>query len=98
MTVSRSPDPEHLLATNAPAAGATESADAVALVEDLAAGVGSSIVRAGSRDVISLSTRAQMLLRAGLAVRALVYGAITNAYRSLQLGSRTIVLEFGVYR
>ena len=98
MTVSRSHDPEHLAATNPPAAGPAEAADAIALVEDIDAGAGTSRVRTGSRDAISLSARAQMLLRAGLAVRALVYDAMTSVYRTLRLGTRTIVLEFGVYR
>jgi hypothetical protein len=51
-----------------------------------------------TRDIIALSVRAQSLIRAGLAVKALIVEGLVNSYRTLTLGARTIVLEFGVYR
>jgi hypothetical protein len=54
--------------------------------------------RALTRDIIALSMRAQSLIRAGLAVKALIVEGLVNSYRTLTLGARTIVLEFGVYR
>jgi hypothetical protein len=98
MTVSRPRDPEHLPAPYAPGAGAMEAPDALALIDDIDATSGSADVKAGLRDTISLSARARMLLRAGLTVRALILDALANTYRTLALGRRTIVLEFGVYR
>lgn len=49
-------------------------------------------------DAIVISTRAGMLIRAGLAVRALVIDVLLHANRSLQLKNRLIVLQAGIYR
>jgi hypothetical protein len=51
-----------------------------------------------ARDAIVLSARANLLIRTGLAVKALVMHALMHVDKSLTLGARTIVLEFGVYR
>jgi len=52
----------------------------------------------GTRDAIVLSLQATLLLRAGLAVRALVIDALTLIQRTVTFDGTTIVLEFGVYR
>jgi hypothetical protein len=98
MTVGRPRDPEHLPAPYATGTGATEAPDALALIDDIDAAGSSADARAGLRDTISLSARARMLLRAGLVVRALILDVLASTYRTLSLGQRTIVLEFGVYR
>ena len=91
MTVLRPRDLTPAGRTGSPATRAVDAAEAVELgALDLAADA--------TRDAIVLSLRASTLLRAGLAVRALIIDALTLMQRSVRLGSRTVVLEFGVYR
>jgi hypothetical protein len=78
--------------------GSAEAFDALEPVEPLAESVLGSDARAIARDTIWLSARARMLLRAGLAIRAFVMDALTHTYQRIALGTRTIVLEFGIYR
>jgi len=74
-----------------PATGAIDSADSVEL--------GGLDARAdATRDAIVLSLQASLLLRAGLAVRALIIDALALVARTVMLEGTTIVLEFGVYR
>ena len=91
MTVLRPRDLAPAGKAEMPATGTVDPTNGVDLV--------SSELRAdATRDAIVLSLRATLVLRAGLAVRALIIDALTLVQRSVRLGSRTIVLEFGVYR
>lgn len=91
MTVQRSRDLVRTGASAASTAGAIDAAQAI----ELAAGDGHGD---DARDAIVLSVRAGMIIKAGLAVRALVLGTLVHVERTLVLGQKTIVLEFGVYR
>jgi len=91
MTVARSRDPARLGGIALPPAGALDLAEAIELAR--LDGRGDD-----GRDAIVLSTRAGALVRAGLAVRALIIDALTRIDKTFTLGGRTIVLEFGLYR
>jgi len=75
-----------------------EAFDALEPLEPVAESVLGSDARTIARDMIWLSARARLLLRAGLAIRALVMDALSHTYQRIALGTRTIVLEFGLYR
>jgi hypothetical protein len=91
VTVARPRDPARLGSVALPPAGALDLAEAIELAR--LEGRGDD-----ARDAIVLSVRACMLLRSGLGVRAFVMDALMHMDRSLTLGARAIVLEFGVYR
>jgi hypothetical protein len=81
--------------------GAAELAEtrplaALEAVESLDAAV-ASVAGRGGLDRIDLSLRARALIRAGLAVRALIINALLNVSRLLVLNGRTIVFEAGIY-
>jgi hypothetical protein len=78
--------------------GSAEAFDALDPIEPLADSVLGSDARAIARDMIWLSARARLLLRAGLAIHAFVIDALTHTYHTITLGTRTITLEFGLYR
>jgi hypothetical protein len=69
---------------------------ALEAVESLDAAV-AAIAGRGGLDRIDLSLRARALIRAGLAVRALIINALLNVSRRLVLNGRTIVFEAGIY-
>jgi len=60
---------------------------------------GADIAPAHHQDAIVLSDRAKFLMRAGRAVRALVFSALSTVYRSVEIkaGLRVLV-EGGIYR
>ena len=97
MTIARPRVTAQPATVAAKSAAQLEAAEGLDLVDglDLPTLIGG---RALTRDIIALSTRAQSLIRAGLAVKALIVEGLVNSYRTLTLGARTIVLEFGVYR
>lgn len=97
MTIARPRVTAQPAAVAAKSAAQLEAAEGLDLVDglDLTTLSGG---RALTRDIIALSTRAQSLIRAGLAVKALIVEGLVSTYRTLTLGARTIVLEFGVYR
>mgnify|MGYP001457318585 CR=1 FL=1 len=69
--------------------GAAESADDRVLSSRIA----------GRSDAIELSSRAKAIVRAGLAVKALVIASLETAYRKIRLASgAAVVLEAGLYR
>ncbi|HXM19365.1 MAG TPA: hypothetical protein VN934_11230 [Candidatus Tumulicola sp.] len=69
---------------------------ALEVVESLDAAV-AAVAGRGGLDRIDLSLRARALIRAGLAVRALIINALLNVSRRLVLNGRTIVFEAGIY-
>jgi hypothetical protein len=97
MTIARQRVTAQLTTVAAKSTAQLEAAEGLDLVDGLDLTMLSG-GRALTRDVIALSMRAQLLIRAGLAVKALIVEGLVNSYRMLTLGARTIVLEFGVYR
>ncbi|MBV8170360.1 MAG: hypothetical protein JO219_00320 [Candidatus Eremiobacteraeota bacterium] len=85
-------------AGHATPAAAAENFDALEPIDGVELDTLGIDARALARDLIQLSARARMLLRAGLAVRALLLDVLAHTYRTITLGTRTIVLEFGIYR
>lgn len=91
MTVNRPPETGLAKRLDAAQTGSIAPADALDLLT-------ASVVSDSSVDAIALSARALALIRAGLAVRALVIYALLDSYRSVIAGGRSLVLECGVYR
>lgn len=96
MTIGQPRGAPNLPAVLARPTGAVDAADALDLIDGLEHSITSG-GRSLSRDVIALSIRAQLLLRAGLAVRALIIDALAHTYRRITLGGQMVVLELGIY-
>jgi hypothetical protein len=91
VTIARPRDPARTGTIAPPPAGSLDLAHAIELA-------GFDTRADGASDAIALSGKARVLLRAGLAVRAFLIDALMHADRTLALGAKTIILEFGVYR